>query len=131
MTELINKNIEISKEFEEKTNELVKNFKVESVNQLYRNMLNIGFVIVKNQLELGTSISNEPIHLEASKQANFHTNLLKMIADKLEITEEEMKKAEQDNYYFNHSVLAKAEKFHEIDENLIEEIKQITKKEKN
>jgi hypothetical protein len=92
---------------------------------LYREFIEIGFAIKKKQLDGNIGNGHEWLHIDASKQASYHTTLLEMLAKKvLDLPDNALEKVKNDVSEHNHNVLANVTTFHEIDKEEIKRLKE-------
>lgn len=123
--ELIQKKIRISSKTLSGINQLIEDYDIENESALYRQFIEIGFALKKKQLDGDIANGHEYLHIDASKQSNYHTKLLEILAKKmLNMSDEDLSILKNENSEYNHKVLADAQRFHDIDKEVIKSLKQ-------
>ena len=121
---LVQKKIRISSKTLTGINQLIADYEIDNESALYRQFIEIGFAIKKKQLDGDIGNGHEWLHIDASKQASYHTTLLEMLAKKvLDLSDNALEKIKNDVSEYNHNVLANVSIFHEIDKEAVKKIK--------
>ena len=122
--ELVQKKIRISSKTLAGINQLIVDYEIENESALYRQFIEIGFALKKKQLDGDIGSGSEYLHVDASKQANYHTQLLEIIAKNIgNATDNDLEKMKQSTTEYNHCVLANVKEFHTVDKENVKRMK--------
>ena len=122
--ELVQKKIRISSKTLSEINQLIADYDIENESALYRQFIEIGFALKKKQLDGDIGIGSEYLHIDASKQANYHTQLLEIIAKNItNISDKDLQDIKKLTNENNHCVLANVKEFHKIDKEDLKKLK--------
>jgi hypothetical protein len=122
--ELVQKKIRISSKTLAGINQLIVDYEIENESALYRQFIEIGFALKKKQLDGDIGSGSEYLHVDASKQANYHTQLLEIIAKNIgNVTDKDLEKMKQSTIEYNHCVLANVKEFHKVDKENVKRMK--------
>ena len=122
--ELVQKKIRIASKTLAGINQLIEDYEIENESALYRQFIEIGFALKKKQLDGDIGSGSEYLHIDASKQANYHTQLLEVIAISVgNITSSDLEIMKQNTIEYNHKILANVKEFHKIDKENVKRLK--------
>ena len=122
--ELVQKKIRISSKTLAGINQLIADYDIENESALYRQFIEIGFALKKKQLDGDIGSGSEYLHIDASKQADYHTQLLEIIAKNVaNISDKDLQIMRQNTDENNHCVLANVKEFHKIDKENLKKLK--------
>ena len=122
--ELVQKKIRISSKTLAGINQLIEDYEIENESALYRQFIEIGFALKKKQLDGDIGSGSEYLHIDASKQTNYHTQLLEVIAMNVgNITSSDLEIMKQSTVEYNHQVLANVKEFHKVDKENVKILK--------
>ena len=122
--ELVQKKIRISSKTLAGINQLIADYDIENESALYRQFIEIGFALKKKQLDGDIGSGSEYLHIDASKQADYHTQLLEIIAKSVaNISDKDLQIMRQNTDENNHCVLANVKEFHKIDKENLKKLK--------
>jgi len=122
--ELVQKKIRISSKTLAGINQLIADYDIENESALYRQFIEIGFALKKKQLDGDIGSGSEYLHIDASKQADYHTQLLEIIAKNVaNISDKDLQIMRQNTDENNHCVLANVKEFHKIDKDNLKKLK--------
>ncbi len=118
------KKIRISQKTLDGINQLIADYEIDNEAALYRQFIEIGFAFKKKQLDGDIGNGSEFLHIDASKQAGYHTLLLEEMAKKVAgFSDNDLAKLRDSVAENNHKVLADCSSFHKIDKNKIKSLK--------
>ena len=103
---LVQKKIRIASKTLAGINQLIADYEIDNESALYRQFIEIGFAIKKKQLDGDIGSGHEWLHIDASKQASYHTTLLEMLAKKvLDLSDNALEKIKNDEQHSNGKML--------------------------
>ncbi len=123
--ETTRKSIAISQKTKDNIDKLISDYEIVSEAELYRQFIEIGYAFKKKQLDGDMGNGHEFLHIDASKQAAYHTIILENMAKNVaNISQSELDKWKNIVTNTGHNVLASATEFYKIDKKRIKEIRE-------